>query len=84
MPRPKALIDEQPFTQTETVLATIKDAKLVIQLKALLPARGHSIEAVARILWVSRRSIFRWIHQLQVGGVEPAGSPEGAPAGQAG
>ena len=70
MPRPKALIDEQTFTQAETGLATIKDAKLVIQLKAILAARDHPIDSVARILRVSRRSIFRWIHRLQVGGVE--------------
>lgn len=70
MPRPKALVDEQTSARAEAGLATIKDAKLVIQLKAILAVRDHPVEDVARILRISRRSIFRWVHRLQEGGVE--------------
>lgn len=52
-----------------THLATICDAKLVLQLKAILAVREHPVERVGEILKVSPRSIFRWVHRLQEGGV---------------
>jgi transposase len=70
MSRPKVLLDAATIVKAEESLATIKEAKLVIQLKAILATRDHRVEDVASILRVSHRSIFRWIHRFQDGGVK--------------
>lgn len=68
MSRPKALVDPATAAEAEACLASIRDAKLVIQLKAILAVRDHPVEQVAQIFRVSRRSIFRWVHRLKEGG----------------
>jgi transposase len=70
MPRPKKLVDSATAEKAESFLGSIRDAKLVIQLKAILAVRDLPVEEVARVLRVSKRSIFRWIHRLKEGGAD--------------
>ena len=70
MPRPKELVDARTAAIAASCLNSIRDSKLVIQLKAILAVRDHPVEDVAGILQVSRSSIFRWVHRLQRGGAD--------------
>lgn len=70
MSRPKALIDAATVAEAEACLASIRDAKLVVQLKAILAVRDYPVDQVAQIFRVSKRSIFRWVHRLQEGGAD--------------
>jgi transposase len=70
MSRPKVLIDPATVAKAEACLDSIRDAKLVIQLKAILAVRDYPVEQVAQIFRVSRRSIFRWVHRLKEGGAD--------------
>jgi len=70
MPRPKYLVDENTVARAEEALSSIRDAKMVIQLKAILACRDHPVAEVADILRVSKRSIFRWINRFREGGKE--------------
>lgn len=70
MSRPKVLIDSATVTEAEACLASIRDAKLVLQLKAIIAVRDYPVDQVAQIFRVSRRSIFRWVHRLKEGGAD--------------
>ena len=70
MARPKALLDSATAAEAEACLASIRDAKLVIQLKVILAVRDYPVDQVAQIFRVSKRSIFRWIHRLKEGGAD--------------
>ena len=70
MARPKVTIDLETVAKAEEELARIKDSKLSIQLKAIIAAREHPVENVAKILKISARSIFRWVTKFKEEGVE--------------
>jgi transposase len=70
MSRPKVLVDSATAAKAASFLATIRDAKLVIQLKAILAVRDRPVDEVAGVLRVSKRSIFRWAHRLKEGGAD--------------
>lgn len=70
MSRPKVLVDPATAEKAEACLSSIRDAKLVVQLKAILAVSDQPVDQVAKILRVSRRSIFRWVHRLKEGGAE--------------
>ena len=55
MARPKVTIDLETVAKAEEELAEIKDSKLSIQLKAIIAAREHPVENVAKILKISAR-----------------------------
>jgi transposase len=69
MGRTKVNIDLETVVKAEEELARIKDGKLAIQLKAIIASAEHSVETVAGVLRVSRRSIFRWIRKFKEQGV---------------
>ncbi len=70
MSRPKVLVDAVTAAKAEAILDSLKDVKLVIQVKAILAVRERPVRDVARILGVSERSINRWAHRLKEGGAE--------------
>jgi transposase len=70
MSRPKVLVDAVTAAKAEAYLVSIRDAKLVIQLKAILAVRDRPVAEVAQVLRISKRSIFRWVHRLRDGGAD--------------
>ncbi len=58
MARPKRLVDEETAARAESCLGSLKNAKLVIQLQAILAVREHLVQDVANILRLILNSSF--------------------------
>jgi transposase len=69
MPRPKMNVDRATVQRAEEELSKIKESKLAIQLQGIIAAARHPVHQIADILYVSPRSIFRWIAKFKEHGV---------------
>lgn len=65
----KVSVDLETVAKAEKELAKIKDGKLAVQLKAIIASAEYSVETVAGVLTVSKRSVFRWIKKFKEQGV---------------
>jgi transposase len=65
MGQTKVSVNLETVAKAQEELAKIKDGKLAVQLKAIIASSQYSVETVAGVLTVSRRSVFRWIKKFK-------------------
>ena len=72
MARLKKSVDEEIILKAEEEFEKLSEGKLAMRLRVIIAFGDFSSEEVAKVLKVSRRSIFRWVNGFREEGMSRA------------